>query len=163
MTMTKLPKATNTDFVQTPAGVYRMKLKDMEEREQPSYDDPTVTETRVQWTFEIEDVVSGDDKCEDFIGQEFWAWTSKTMGRKAKMREWAEALVGRPIDDDEELDPSQDLLGRRVVATVVAYIKMNGQPGTKLGSVAPYRARRQTEAVTAEAISGKPEKDDLPF
>ena len=134
-----LPKPTNQDFRPTPPGLFLMKLKDMERAEGRDFTTGEPTE-RMRWIFTIERVIDCDDEeADSLVGEEFWAWTSITMGRKAHMRAYVEALLGRPVEPEEEIT-SDDLLGRRLKATVAAYTKQNGEPGTKISGVVPVKA-----------------------
>ena len=125
MTFT-LPAATETSFEQCPIGLYVFKLKSMERgiEGNPQYGGGE----RVKWIFEIERVIDANENdpsadnpdpkpIEAWVGEEFWAFTSLNMGKKATMRAWSEALLGRSIADGEALNAGE-LIGKRAKATV---------------------------------------------
>lgn len=121
-----LPKATDQGFEQCPEGLWVLKLKSMERGIQgdPQYGGGE----RVKWIFEIERVIDANENeptrdnpnpkpIDDWIGEEFWGFTSLSMAKKATMRAWAEALLGREIGEGDELNASE-LIGKRAKATV---------------------------------------------
>ncbi|HQX61840.1 MAG TPA: hypothetical protein PK593_00125 [Thermomicrobiales bacterium] len=140
-----LPAATEGTFEQCPQGLYVFKLKAMEDgiegREEYGGGE------RVKWVFEIARVIDANENeptrdvpnpktIEDWVGEEFWAFTSKSMNSKATMRAWAEALLGREIAEGESLSAS-DLLGKAAKATVG-----RGQTGRqKITSMMPLKKK----------------------
>lgn len=145
-----LPKPSNQDFRLTPPGLYLMKLKSMEETDGVDFTTQQPTK-RMRWIFSIERVIDSNEpeEAEELVGEEFWAWTSITMGRKATMRAYVEALLGRPVEPDEEIT-TDDLLGKRLKATVAHYQKQNGETGSKISGVVPYKAKTVARAAAAE-------------
>lgn len=134
-----LPKVNNAEFTGIPVGFYVARLKAMEKQEaRPSqfHDEPQET---VKWVFTIEQVIdSNDDDAENKVGEELWGFTSISMGRKAKMRHWAEALLGRELEEDDAL-AADDLIGKRAKVMVEPHTKQDGTKTTKIGSLQPYR------------------------
>lgn len=146
-----LPTANDTEFQLVPPGLYVFRLKEMEGGipGNPEFGD----KPRVRWVFTIEDVIDADDdEADEFIGQEFWAFTSETMGKKATMRAWVEALIGRTVTEDDEIT-SDDLIGQRARCTVSHYEKMNGSQGHKITSMLRHKANKKRRR--------KPVEDDL--
>lgn len=140
-----LPVATSGEFELTPAGLYVFELRELETgiAGNPEFGGGE----RVKWIFDIVQVISGDEDSEDFVGKDFWAWTSFTMGRKSNMRAWAEALIGREIVDGEEVT-SDMLIGQRMRANVGHYKKQSGDTGAKIVSALPQRkAKAKKSAV----------------
>ena len=131
----QIPAVSDTaEFPLVPEGLYMFKLKAMEAAGLGrSFDDKPPKE-RVKWIFEIESVISADEEAEDFVGEEFWAWTTLSMNKRATMYEWAVALLGREIAEGENINAS-DLLGKRGRATIVHYEKLNGETGHKIDSM----------------------------
>lgn len=121
-----LPAATDATYEQCPIGLYVFKLKHLERGIQG---DPRFGEgERVKWVFDIERVIDANENeptrdnpdprsIEDWVGEEFWGFTSLSMGKKATMRGWAEALLGRTLEEKEQLNAGE-LIGKRAKATV---------------------------------------------
>lgn len=136
-----LPEANNSEFTGVPVGLYLVRLKAMEEQEpRPSqfHEEPQAT---MRWVFVIEEVIdSNDEEAEEKVGEELWGFTSITMGKKAKMRAWSEALLGRPMADKEKVTDEM-LVGKRAKATVIPHTRQDGTETTKIGSMVPYKSR----------------------
>lgn len=139
-----LPEANSGEFTLIPEATYLMKLKDMQPAEQDEsspYYDPT--KPRVRWVFEIVQVLDGEpdddgNDPEDFVGTEFHGYTSLNMHKRATMRAWAQGLLGREVEDGEQID-STDLIGKTGRCNVVHYEKQNGNDGHKIESIRPFR------------------------
>lgn len=145
-----LPKASNNTGSSIPIGTFIVRLKEMVKEEQVA--GPYGDADRVKWIFGVEQVVdSDDDTAEDRIGDDLWAFTSLSMGRKAKMRAHAEALLGRPLDEDEQVGVT-DLVGKRAKASVVPHIKQDGTATTKLGSLMPYKAKKAAKPADEDEL-----------
>lgn len=156
-----LPAATDTTFEQCPEGLWIFRLASMEDGiiGNPEYGD----KPRVKWVFEIERVIDANENeptrdipnpkpIEDWIGEEFWGWSSKTMAKGATMRAWAEALLGREIPEGEQLKAS-DLIGKRGKATVG-----RGKTGRqKITSLLPAKSKPKA------APEPEPETDEDEF
>lgn len=155
-TMITLPVAASGEFKLVPEATYAMKLVDMQEAEQnensPFYDP---NRPRVKWVFQIVSVLDGDPDPtygdpEDFIGEEFFGYTSLNMGKRATMRAWAQGLLGREIEDGEQIT-SEDLIGKIGRCHVEHYEKQNGATGHKISAIKPYRkAKAKPEPVFEE-------------
>ncbi len=145
-----LPKVTETsEFPLVPEGLYLFRLKSMENMGLGASFDGKEPKERVRWIFEIEEVISGDDESEDFVGQDFHAWTSYTMNIKSTMYKWATALLGREIDKDEEVGVD-DLLGKRGRANVEHYEKKSGDTGHRIASMIKNKAPKKPKPVPVE-------------
>ncbi len=163
--MTLVIPVANASTDRTPAGIYRMKLLSMSDATLNEEGNPVRLDkngnavARAKWVFEIETVINGDEECEEYIGREHWEWTTMSRHVKANMRQWAEALLDRPVSDDEPLG-SADLIGKRAVVTIGPVA--NPQTGTtsiKVSGMSPFK-RRGKEAV----IEADPEDaEGLPF
>lgn len=169
MSFTTFPKPTRADNNELPAGLYRIRLKDVVSETRPKYDKPDEEEQRCKWILEIEDVVSGEDDAYEHVGQEHWHWTSVSMGAKAAMRNHIEAFLGRQVDWDEDVAVA-DVIGRRAIATVDYPVKPNGDKSDrrKIVSMAPYRRRQEAVAVGAvapatDAPTPGEDPNELPF
>lgn len=143
--MVRLPAVTESEFTVTPEGVYIMSLKDFEDgiEGNPQYGGGE----RCRWVFTIERVVSAldDEAAAEQVGEEFWAWTSKTMSTRSNMYKYITALVGRPLAAGEQID-TDDLIGRKVKVNVVEYEKADGSVGTKIGGMQPFKANGRKKA-----------------
>lgn len=120
-----------------PPGLYVVTLngifKETENRFNPDVD-------RLRFDFLVNHVIDSSDprKADEFVDSVIHGWVNNTMGPKATLRAWAEALLQRSFDADDQLQPA-DLIGKQAKATYTAYVKDNGQPGVKLSNLAPYQ------------------------
>jgi hypothetical protein len=148
-----LPTVTDSGFEQCPQGLYVLRLKEMEDgiegREEFGSGE------RVKWVFEITRVIDAEPNessrdnpdpksIEEWVGEEFWAFTSKSLNVKATMKAWAEALLGREITPaDAGKLQSSDLLGKSAKATVG-----RGQTGRqKITSLMPIKTKTKPKPV----------------
>lgn len=157
-----LPAATDAAFEQCPVGLFVMRLKELERgiEGSPEYGGGE----RVKWVFAIERVIDANENpptrdnpdpraIEDWIGEDIWGFTSLSMGRKAKMRAWSEALLNREIAEGEALIAS-DLIGKRGKVT----IGRSDTDRAKITSIIAYQPTRAAEGKPAPA----PEPDEQP-
>lgn len=145
MTGLKL-KTTAGGGTSFPVGLYQVRLKDLIEEtiQNPRFGDGN----RIRWVFLIEDVIdSDDDKADEKVGEELWAWTSYSMARKATARKYAEALNGEPIADDVEFDIEQ-LKGKRAKANIVP--REDDPERTTLGALTPHKGTKRGARGSAE-------------
>lgn len=132
------------------ADVYILELVERGEPElRPKFDDPDKTVRRIKLTFAIRDydVPEADPADVDEAGQplepadwndvEISDFYTLTLGSQSKLLPVVEALAGRKVADDEELD-LDGLIGSRMKATVRP--KANGYP--EIAGPMPARARR---------------------
>lgn len=120
------------DYVVLPAGVYAVRLIDVEER--ISRDGAAF----LLWHFEVVET--------EYAGASLTGVTSLRMGATARARQWAEALLGRRLTRGEEIDTDQ-LVGRRALATVTT-IEREGREFNRVISLAP--ARKASHLASAE-------------
>jgi hypothetical protein len=137
----KIPKVHNRTATVPPPGLYVVAVngifKEAENRFNPDVD-------RLRFDFLVQHVIDSEDprRSAEFVGQVVHGWANSTMGPKATLRAWAEALLQRFMDDDDELQVA-DLIGKQAKATYINYTKENGSPGVKLSNLAPYRPEPQ--------------------
>lgn len=154
MTFT-LPKASDqVGYEQCPVGLYVFRVKEMQDGIEGSAE--YGGGERVKWVFTVERVIDANDpeptadnpdpkSVEDWVGEEVWGFTSLSMNKKATMRSWAEALLGREIPEGEALMAS-DLIGKRAKATVG-----RGQTGRqKITSLVPYKPKQRQAPADVE-------------
>lgn len=158
-----LPKANNVEFTLVPPGLYVMRLKEMQGGipGNPDFADKDGNvKNRVRWVFTIEDVIDAvDEDADEFIGEEFWAFTSETMGRKATMRAWVEALLGREVEEDDDLT-NDDLVGKTARCTVIHYQKMNGDTGHKISSMLKAKPAKKRRRKADDDFDVEPDEGD---
>lgn len=159
--MIALPVAASGEFKLVPEATYAMKLIDMQEAEQnensPYYDPDR---PRVKWVFQIVSVLDGEEDPtygdpQDFVGEEFYGFTSLNMGRRATMRAWAQGLLGREIEDGEQIT-SADLIGKVGRCYVEHYEKQNGSTGHKITAIKPYRKAKAKPAPVEDDFEEEP-------
>lgn len=156
-----LPTVSDATFEQCPQGLWVFRLKGMEDgiegREEFG------GRERVKWIFEIVRAIDAEENeptsenphprsIDDWVGDEFWGFTSKPerLTPRATMRAWAEALLGREITERDTLRAS-DLIGKSAKATVG-----RGQTGRqKITSLMPIK-----RAAKPQPVDDLDEKDD---
>jgi hypothetical protein len=84
------------DYTPVPSGVYRARFEGTEERE-------SERGHYVRWAWRM---VEGE-----FADRMVFGNTSQHFGPQAKARKWLEAMLNRPIEPGEEVDPD-DLAGK---------------------------------------------------
>lgn len=151
------------EFPLVPEGFYVFRLKAMENAGLgKSFDDKPPKE-RVKWIFTIEEVISADDEAEDFVGEEFWAWTTLSMNTRATMYGWAVALLGREIEEGEEID-SAHLIGKRARANIEHYKKLNEDTGHRIASLIKMTKAKKASKPTPVVEDDEDEDDGVdPF
>lgn len=133
-------------------GRYVVKVKALEPT--PAKDD---LPPGVKWIFTLTDMngeVIEDDKG---FAAEMWQFSSKRLSPRAKARKWAEALLGRPINDADTGETlAEDLRGKRAVAL----IGQNDKERTTILSMTPLPKKK---AQGEERSNGKPASSpDMP-
>lgn len=95
---------------------------------------------------------------------ELFAATSKAMGPAANARKYAEALLGRPLEPEELLEPEQ-LIGKRMTVQIVDNKGKDGKIYSKVAGVNPYRgAPKPVRTRTRTKVEDTEESEDgLPF
>lgn len=148
-----LPQVTESEeFPLIPEGLYICRLKTMENMGPGMSFNGEEPKDRIRWVFEIEEVISGDDESEDFVGQDLHAWSSWSMNVKANMYKWSCALLGREIEKHENIR-TEDLIGKRARVNIEHYEKKNGETGHRPASmlrVATKKKRAPAPVVEAE-------------
>lgn len=149
------PTVKNTEFKLVGEGLYLASLKDVgEPRESESALYGKSTQVRLIWS--IEQVLDGEEDNEDSIGEEVWEYCTWSLGKKAKLRTRLEALLGRTLEEGEELNVS-DVLGKRVKLNVVHYEKNDGTQGQKVASAVAYKAKKRRQVIEED------DDDSIPF
>lgn len=110
-------------------GTYRAQVSSIEETTSEYNGKPTA---QLQFQFVILDA---DGQQTD---QEIRGWCSAKWHEKAKLFAWARVLLGRRCPATTEPFDSDRLLGRKLDLEVIAYVKKDGKPGTKISQVYPF-------------------------
>ena len=96
---------------------------------------------------------------------ELWNFTSDRTyfnpktGKRAKAREWTEALVGRDLSDDEmneliDLGFADSLMGKRGIADLEWYTTKQGNERLRIIRLRPYRKPKNEEPAAVGAGAG---------
>lgn len=133
-----------------PAGLYTVTLISIEQDDRVSQfnDGP-----RAAWTFGVDSIIritpvpdpatnrENKAKAQAAIaeGMTLNAWTNISMNRKATMRGYIEALLGRTLANGEGCNPA-DVIGKKAEATLEEYTGQDGTQKVKLASLAPISA-----------------------
>jgi hypothetical protein len=147
----RIPRVHNRTATVPPPGLYIVTVngifKEAENRFNPDVD-------RLRFDFLVEHVIDSEDprRSAEFVGNVVHGWVNSTMGPKATLRAWAEALLQRFMDDDDELEVA-DLIGKQAKATYINYTKENGSPGVKLSNLAPYRPEPQAQQAPRQQVA----------
>lgn len=146
MTFT-LPAATNSSGNPWPAGIYQVTLLNMEDDDRPSKYEQTA---RVKVTFTVDKVVrltpakTADENVKakqaarEALADNVTlvAWCNKTMAKRATLRGWIEALLGREIGNAEIVNPLE-AVGRQAEAVLEQYTGEDGTEKVKLATLTP--------------------------
>lgn len=144
------PAATDTAGMPWPAGIYEVTLLAIDPDDRPSRFGDT---PRAKWRFQVDKVtrlapVADPVKRQETRAKaqkalndqlELLAWCNVSMNKKATMRGWVEALLGRQIAVGEVANP-RDVIGRRAEATLETYTGDDNTEKVKLTSLAPLVA-----------------------
>ena len=121
--MAQLTATDNEAREVRPAGIYRIKVKEIVQMESQDskYGDPiyllwVCDATKGKWSGELADS------------------SSRNFGPKAKARQWAEILLGRPIKSGETID-TDDLVGCVADAVVEVQKRDDGSEKNKFASL----------------------------
>lgn len=134
--------------------------------EQPAqFDNSREGDMSMTWKFRLYDVATGVAVLDDNTGDpyEMWNFTSdKTYanvktGKKAKAREWTEALVGRDLSDDEmneliDLGFADSLRKKRGLADLEWYTTKAGNERLRIIRLRPYKKTAQANPTTAPGV-----------
>jgi hypothetical protein len=146
MTSFQFPAATNAQGNPWPAGIYQVTLADIVDDDQISKFNPD--QQRVKVTFRVDKVVrlmpSSPEartaaKAALTENADLIAWCNKTMSKRATLRGWIEALLGRELGVSEVVSPA-DALGKSAEALLEAYQGQDGTERVKLTTLTPIAA-----------------------
>jgi hypothetical protein len=149
-----IPRVHNRTPTVPPVGLYIVRLtgvfKETDNRFNPDVD-------RLRFDFTMLHVIDSEDprKAAEFVNSIVHGWCNNTMGPKATLRAWGEAILQRQFEDDEQSDISE-WIGKVVKATYVSYMKENGQQGVKLSHLSPYIPDDATRQVARQPAGAAP-------
>lgn len=133
-------------------GDYRAKFTRYEE-------DEGIHGEMIKWFFDCQD--------EDYEGRTISGISSTAFNPMSKMYAWVQALMGRPIEDGEEID-LDDLIGREVMIDVDHKLTERGT-FERIAGLRPVRKKakkNKPEPEPSEAVEEEDddeEFDDIPF
>lgn len=89
-----------------------------------------------KWVLRIDDVDAKrpTEAQQGLVGQEIHRWTNKVLGPRSNTRAFIEALIGRPLKQNEQ-PTLKWVLNRQALATI---LKVNDQGRIKEFALAPY-------------------------
>lgn len=141
------PAASDSAGMPWPAGIYEVTLISIEPDDRPSRFGDT---PRAKWIFQVDKVIrlapvvdavqrqetraKAQKALNDHL--ELLAWCNVSMNKKATMRGWVEALLGRALPAGEVANP-RDVIGKRAEATLENYTGEDGSEKVKLAGLAP--------------------------
>lgn len=154
---------------------YIVELNEMTEG--PSqWDDAKEGDMSLTWKFRMFELSTGEVVIDNNNGfaYELWQFSNDktyrniSTGKVAKAREWADALVGRELSDDDidrMIDEGfgESLKGKRGLADVEWYINKKGYERLKIIRLRPLSKKRPTAAVPLdepEAVQAALERDE---
>lgn len=154
---------------------YIVELVDLEEK--PSqFPESKPGDISLIWHFRLWNRETGEAVIDQNVNEvyELWQFSNDKTYRNpktasvAKAREWAEALIGRELSDDEinemiDAGFAESLIGKRGVADVEWYVTKTGATRLRIARLRPYKAppkkpqagspREERELVGAGAAS----------
>lgn len=151
---------------------YIVELNEM--LEGPSqWDDAKEGDMSLTWKFRIFDSTTGEVVVDNNNGfaYELWQFSNDktyrntSTGKVAKAREWADALLGRELSDDDiekmiDAGFGESLKGKRGLADIEWYTTKKGYERLKIIRLRPYRAKPaglpHNEAEALQAPAEKP-------
>lgn len=168
------PPATDSAGMPWPPGIYQVTLLNIEPDDRPSrFDD----KPRAKWRFSVDKVVrlapvadqaqrqENRAKAQKALNDhaELLAWCNTSMNRKATMRGWVEALLGKTIAVGEVANP-RDVIGKSAEATLELYTGEDGAEKVKLTALAPL-VEDDEDGIPLSAAGNRGAKpaEDLPF
>lgn len=122
-------KATTAPTDQCPEGTYACKLVKIENWVADNNGNSEYNSgPQFKWIFHIGKVIYANPvrptkdnpeprQPQDWVKEEIWGFTSQIFTAKAKCRQWAEGIIERELEEDEEFD-LESLFGARVVILV---------------------------------------------
>lgn len=140
-----MPVLTMQENEVIPTGEYPVQVVDLEQ-------ETGTFGQQLKWKLEI---IGGGD----YAGKTLTAWASLSNSLKSKLAKWSIAL-GIQLDAGEELD-TDDLIGRKAMATVVVKTK---EDGSEFSKVEEIKAPKRRPAPKAEPKKAEAEaEEDDPF
>lgn len=91
---TELTHQEAKDFELLPEDTYVLQILNIEEREEPSYDDKTVLETKLNFSFVILD--------EEHRGRRLWRSVTPVISEKSILLKLVQATVGKTLTQEEQ-------------------------------------------------------------
>jgi hypothetical protein len=129
-----------------PTGEYVASIHQIEE-----------TEGQYGSQLKFEFVVEGGEN----DGTTLLGWASKKFSNKSKLYKWARAAFNADIPTDYTFD-SDDLIGRKVVLTVVVDSKDDGTEFNRVDAVRPLKHKKSGNGAPPPPPPDF-EEDDIPF
>lgn len=126
---------------------------------------------QIQWTFHLAPAEERDPEAvivmeDGETPASFWQFSSTKMTPKAKGRQWAEAFLGRALNDGEDLDPSQ-IVGKVCLVTLVEEkSETDGKVRAKIAGIQSYDPSKPAARPNVRTRQSAPQSradDDLPF
>jgi len=148
---------------QTALGLYLFKLTDVTEDQGKDFKTgKPVDQYKFIWEIERSLEAEPTEDQEAAIGTEYWDWTRTVASPASKLRARIEAVLGRDMKPDEDVD-LESFIGRRIRATVAEDTLSDGRKYVTLITV-PYKPRggRAAKPATVEE-DAELEPDVQPF
>lgn len=142
----------------TPMGLYIMQLDDLLDAGTSQFaDNNGVYNEQAKWVCTIVEVIDSEADDEDaLIGTKWIKYTNQNMGKKANMRKFTEAFLGRELDENEEADVDE-LVGSYAK---VHLAEKQGDKGTEVHvTMTPSKGPKRA-AKPAKKRAVDPEDDD---
>lgn len=177
------PKSSNYVAPAEPIDVnekYLVKLSEIKDEGISKFSDPADADPshNLRWIFRMARMDRSPILDVDGAAYEHHDYTSNRTGKSktktAKARLWAEALMGRPIEDNEIDDSLPNTLREKVAVALFEEVERGGQDGTesymrlRILKLAPYKAGQPTPAERPaprrEPVAAAPaSRDELPW
>lgn len=106
---------------------------------------------RLRWEFEI---VRGEH-----TGRRLQCYTGTSTGLKSKIRPWLQALLGRPLSDNEDID-TDTLVGKYCILSVHRKMREDGSETNIVADVLPPR-RLSTPPPAPQPAPDHADYDDI--
>lgn len=175
--MFQTPRTTSMVAPAEPLDVtarYLVRLTELVDEGVSKFADPNATDPahNIRWVFRMGEYETRAPILDlDGNPYELWQYTSnktgKARGKTAKAREWMEALLGRPLEDNEiTSDMQQQLLEKIAVALLEEYeVERDGGTYTRIRilKLAPWREKEPAMAAAAPAPKVKAREEAIPF
>jgi hypothetical protein len=130
--------ATAVNYEALPDGLYVGKVVEISELD-------TKFGPSLRFEFQLDD----DDGSPSASRVSGMASLKAAMSPKAKLRLWSEALLGRKLRPDEEIN-DQTLLGKKAYITLTT-VDVEGVKYNRIGTLSPWRPKKAAAAAPAPA------------